>query len=125
MIRAEHIAYCTSELKSMASDFDVPMVILCQLNRGAEDETPTLANLKESGAIEEDADVVIAIHHGVEIETEMITDSKTNKKTKVENKRQIDQLIVLKNRNGPRGTIDVKWTPAATRFEDLPTDPSF
>lgn len=101
MLRSEQVAEFTRELKAMAKEFAVPMVVLCQLNRGAESDLPTMAHLKDSGSIEQDADVIVAIHRGEE-----------------EAGKGLAKLIVLKNRNGPRGTVECGWRPEATKFED-------
>ena len=60
--RREEIVNITRKLKLMAMDFDVPVIALAQINRDASETIPTLANLKESGSIEEDANVVIMLH---------------------------------------------------------------
>ena len=60
--RREEIVNITRKLKLMAMDFDVPVIALAQINRDANETIPTLANLKESGSIEEDANVVIMLH---------------------------------------------------------------
>jgi replicative DNA helicase len=96
--RVEQIAEVTNGAKALAKEFKLPVILLCQLNREAEGEKPKLSHLKGSGSIEQDADTVIAIH-------------RSDKKEKAE-------LIVLKNRHGERGTIEVDWHPEATRFED-------
>ncbi len=58
----ERFSYITSELKAFAMDLDVPIILLAQINRDAQQEIPTLANLKESGSIEEDSDNVVLLH---------------------------------------------------------------
>lgn len=60
--KREQFSYMTNELKAMAMHEDVAIMLLCQLNRGAEADEPTMANLKESGSIEEDSDNVIMLH---------------------------------------------------------------
>jgi len=60
--REQQVAAMTRELKQLAKELDVPVVVLCQLNRAAEGERPRLSNLRESGAIEQDADVVIFLY---------------------------------------------------------------
>ncbi|MFO1066154.1 MAG: DnaB-like helicase C-terminal domain-containing protein [Pirellulales bacterium] len=98
--RADEVSDLSRGLKTLAREFKVPFVVLCQLNREAESEKPKLSHLRESGSIEQDADNVIAIHRG--------------------DKEQETELILLKNRNGPKGTVKVVWRGEATRFEDQP-----
>ena len=105
--RSEQVAEISRGLKQLAKEFEVPVLALCQLSREAEGNIPTLAHLRESGSIEQDADVVLAIHRG--------TDD-TGKNTA--------QLILLKQRQGEVGTVEVIWRPEATRFEE-PVQQSF
>lgn len=96
-------------LKTLARTLDVPVVLLAQLNRDLEkrpDKRPILADLRESGSIEQDADVVIFLYRDVEY----------NRDTK---DRDIAELIVAKQRNGPTDTIRVRWEGQFTRFAEL------
>lgn len=98
--RAEQVARISRSLKQLAKEFNVPVLTLCQLNRDADGNTPSLSHLRESGSIEQDADVVMAIHrNGAE------GDNKA-------------QVIVLKQRHGEVGTIEFIWRPEATMFEE-------
>lgn len=100
----ERFSYITSELKAMAMDLDVPIILLAQINRDAQEDIPTLANLKESGSIEEDSDNVILLHRLTEKQAE-----------KSERYFDFDDLIreglyptlikVEKQRNGQTGGI--------------------
>jgi replicative DNA helicase len=86
-------------LKILARDFHVPILALSQLNRAIEnrtDQLPRLADLRDSGSLEQDADLVIFIHRK--------DDSETAK------------IIVAKQRNGPKGTIELRWNAKAVRF---------
>lgn len=94
--RHEQVAQITRDLKSLSKEIDCPVMALCQLNRDG-DDAPKLVHLRESGAIEQDADMVLLIHRQSD------TDSK---------------IIIAKNRNGRVGTIDVGWIADKTRFED-------
>lgn len=98
--RADQVAGISRSLKQLAKEFNVPMLTLCQLNRDAEGKVPELSHLRESGSIEQDADVVMAIHRP--------GDEGDNKA----------QVIVLKQRQGKVGTIDFIWRPEATMFEE-------
>jgi len=110
--RQEQVSRMTRRLKGLAREMKVPIVCLAQLNRQTEaskDNIPRLSHLRESGAIEQDADVVMFVHreeyyrHGED-------------KKDFEGKAQI---IVSKQRNGPVGDIDLAWFKEFTRFESL------
>lgn len=91
--RHEHIAESMGRLKALAMELSVPVFCLCQLNRDAQEAEPTLANLRDSGAVEQDADFVVFIHHVPH-----------------------PYLIVAKNRQGATGQIRVDWDGEQTRF---------
>jgi replicative DNA helicase len=96
--RHEEIAYISRQLKQLARELDVPVVVLAQLNRQAEGKVPSLAELAESGSIEQDADVVIFLHRDRDSE-EVETD-----------------LIIAKHRNGPTGRMSVAYVKRYTKF---------
>ncbi len=101
--RAVAIGRVSTALKELAKDLNVPVIALSQLNRNSEsreDGMPQMSDLKESGQIEQDADVVLLIHR----------DRETPNTAK---------LIIAKNRNGPTGEIDVNFHPAQCMFEDF------
>ena len=100
--RENVVSEISRRIKTLAMDLDVPIVILSQLSRSIEqraDKTPLLSDLRESGAIEQDADVVL-----------FITESDDG----YEDERK---LILAKNRNGKIGSIDVKWYGSIYRFD--------
>lgn len=99
----EQIAFVSAELKTIAGEFEIPVVCLAQLNREADGQRPMLSNLKDSGAIEQDADQVLFIHHTEE--------------SKGQEKRSVE-LIVAKNRHGETGTANIFWVPSETRFTE-------
>jgi replicative DNA helicase len=110
--RQEQVSRMTRRLKGLAREMKVPIVCLAQLNRQTEaskDNIPRLSHLRESGAIEQDADVVMFVHreeyyrHGED-------------KKEYEGKAQI---IVSKQRNGPVGDVEMAWFKEFTRFESL------
>ena len=104
----------TAQLKILAKRLGIPVVALCQINREIEkrrNKRPMLSDLKESGNIEQDADLVIGLFRPVMYVT------------KPEDKyREIGkaEAIVMKNRNGPIGTVDLHYEEKFTRFENLP-----
>ncbi|NCN05931.1 MAG: replicative DNA helicase [Spirochaetales bacterium] len=107
--RHEQIAEISRSLKSLSRELNIPIVALSQVSRDTEGKIPTLANLRESGSIEQDADVVMFIHR------ERVSDRDDATSNEV-----IDtQLIVAKQRNGPVGTIHLAFLPSFTKFENL------
>jgi replicative DNA helicase len=110
--RTAEVSVISRSLKSLARDLGVPVVALSQVNRGATknpDGRPRLADLRESGSIEQDADVVVFIHR------EDYQNPDSEKKGEAE-------LIIAKQRNGPTGKIDVIFRHGSTRFENRAED---
>ncbi len=105
--RHEQIAEISRSLKSLARELDIPVVVLSQVARVAEQKEPTLADLRESGSIEQDADVVMFIHRERQSAVEDVT-------APIEAK-----LIVAKQRNGPIGNVDLAFIPAYAKFENM------
>ncbi|CAI8326977.1 MAG: Replicative DNA helicase [Gammaproteobacteria bacterium] len=106
--RVNEIAEVTRSLKAIAKELDIPVVALSQLNRGVEsrnDKRPFLSDLRESGSIEQDADLIIFLYR------EEVYDSNTDQKN-------IAEIRVEKHRNGPTGFIKLTFVPHCTRFED-------
>jgi replicative DNA helicase len=100
----------SSHLKEIAKDLNIPVVVLSQLSRpqkGAENRKPVLSDLRESGAIEQDADVVVFIHRE---EVGKNSDGKPIFK---------HELDVAKQRNGPIGDFPIKFEHWCTRFESI------
>jgi replicative DNA helicase len=109
--RHEQIAEISRSLKSLARELEIPVVALSQVRRETEGKHPTLADLRESGSIEQDADVVIFLHR------ERIDQSGEGGKAAPAVMRT--EVIVAKQRNGPIGTVELAFIPQYTRFEEL------
>lgn len=110
--RQQEVSQISRELKALAKELNVPMVALSQLSRAPENRTdhrPQLADLRESGAIEQDADVVAFIYR-----EEQYHKSDENK--------NIAELIVAKQRNGPTDTVYLAFLNQFARFADLDRD---
>ena len=107
--RQQEISDISRSLKALARELNVPVIALSQLSRAVEqrpDHRPMLSDLSESGAIEQDADVVMFIYR----------DDYYNKDT---DKKGIAEIIIAKQRNGPIGTIELVWLPDYTKFANM------
>ncbi len=108
--RENEVAMISGALKAMAKELNIPVVVLAQLNRQAEQgEKPKLSHLRESGAIEQDADVVAILHRDRGVQYEQKEDDTNGIPA---------ELIIAKNRNGATGTVDMIFLPRYTRFEN-------
>jgi len=112
--RQQEIATISRSMKALAKELEIPIVALSQLSRAVEQRTgskkPQLSDLRESGAIEQDADVVIFLYR----------DEVYNKDADNEG---MAEIIVAKQRNGPTGTVEAAFISRYTRFENLATNP--
>ena len=107
--RQQEISDISRSLKAVARELNVPVVALSQLSRAVEqrpDHRPMLSDLRESGAIEQDADVVMFIYR----------DDYYNKDTA---KPNVAEIIIAKQRNGAIGTIELAWLPQYTKFANM------
>ena len=104
--RQQEISEISRSLKALAREMNAPVIALSQLSRACEtrpDHRPMLSDLRESGAIEQDADVVMFLYR----------DDYYNKDT---DKKGISEIIIAKQRNGPIGTVELVWLPNYTKF---------
>lgn len=109
--RQEQVARIARRLKGLARELEVPVLCLAQLNRQAEDSRdhrPRLSHLRESGAIEQDADVVMFVHR----------EEYYRRGEEQEEVAGQAEIIIAKQRNGPVGEVELVWRKEFTRFED-------
>ena len=113
--RYEQITEISRAIKSLARELHIPIVVLCQLNRDAQWEVPTLANLRDSGSIEQDADLVLFLNR---------EQPKKNKK-EADNQPQVSSdliptdLIIAKQRNGPVGVVKLVLESRFAKFTTI------
>jgi replicative DNA helicase len=107
--RQQEVSEFSRSLKLLAKELNIPVVAISQLNRGPEqrqDKRPLLADLRESGSLEQDSDVVVLIHREDAYERDSARAGEAD-------------LIVAKHRNGPTGTITVAFQGHYSRFKDM------
>lgn len=112
--REQEVASISRSLKNLSLDINKPVIVLAQLNRNAENKRPTLADLRESGAIEADADNVWFLHYPSE---NQLSDEQKDKFIACKkNNSEYMEIIIGKHRNGPVGMIDVMFFPGKMIF---------
>lgn len=122
--RVQEVSEITRSLKALAREIDAPVLAISQLSRAVEwraSHKPQLADLRESGSIEQDADVVLFIYR----DEVYITEDEWEKTHDIEREpypRGIADIIIAKHRNGPTGERKLRFLPRTAKFEDLETE---
>ena len=115
--RVQEVAEISRSLKIMAKELNVPIICCAQLSRGPEsrnDKKPMLSDLRDSGAIEQDADVVLFLYRNEYYKT----DAAPNEN----NEGNIAEVIIAKNRHGSTGNVKMGWIGQYTKFRTIATD---
>jgi replicative DNA helicase len=116
--RQVEVSTISRQIKALARELSIPIVTLAQLNRGAEQRErnrPRMSDLRESGSIEQDADVVMLLHREAyyhKDDEEWLNDPDN------EDKISLSEIIIAKQRNGPTGTVKLTWDDKTTRFKN-------
>ncbi len=114
--RQQEVSQISRELKALAKEMNVPLVALSQLSRAPEaraDHRPQLSDLRESGALEQDADLVAFLYREEAYKTP------DERQAMPEDRKNIAELILAKQRNGPTGTVELRFVPSSMRFDNL------
>ena len=112
--RAQELSQITRSLKNLAREFNIPIIALSQLSRSVENrpnKRPILSDLRESGSIEQDADLVLMLYR----ESYYLT----NDENRSQNNSDLVELIITKQRNGPIGTVELLFDSSRTKFRNF------
>ena len=127
--RVQEVTEITTNLKALAKELNVPIIALSQLSRQVEnrdDKRPQLADLRESGSIEQDADVVLFVfreeYYLSNKEPRANSDEYVKWQTEMEAAHGKAEIIIGKQRHGPTGTVNLQFDAAVTRFDNLARD---
>jgi replicative DNA helicase len=125
--RAQEVSYISRYLKALARELNVPVLTAAQLSREVEKRTskrPQLSDLRESGSLEQDADIVMFIHRqedGMAVDGDNAMISTARKTPSKRPETIVTEIIVSKHRHGPTGSVELIFFPSRTRFEDAAT----
>lgn len=114
--RQQEVSQISRGLKNLAKELDVPLVALSQLSRAPEarsDHRPILSDLRESGTLEQDADVVAFIYRPDAYK------SAADRENMADDEKNVAEIIIAKQRNGPTDVVKLRWTPSSMRFDSL------
>jgi replicative DNA helicase len=124
--RVQEVSEITRGLKAIARELNIPVLALSQLSRKVEqreDKRPQLSDLRESGSIEQDADVVMFVYREEyylsRAEPEPGTEKHLKWQERMEAAHNIGECLIAKQRHGPIGTVKMYFNPNLTRFSDL------
>ena len=127
--RVQEISEVTQGLKAVAKELDIPVIALSQLSRQVEnrdDKRPQLSDLRESGSIEQDADVVMFVYREEYYEGRKEPSEGTPEhlewQERMANVHNMAEVIIGKQRHGPIGNVKLQFQPEFTRFGDLALD---
>ncbi|MBR5753665.1 MAG: replicative DNA helicase [Clostridia bacterium] len=116
--RVQEVSQITRQLKLMAKDLEVPVIVLCQLSRNTESRgkshRPQLSDLRESGSIEQDADIVLMLFRDDYYQQDGAEDENIER-----NDINTVEVLVSKNRHGPVGTVELAWNSEFTLFTSI------
>lgn len=115
--RQQEVSLISRELKGLAKELNVPLVALSQLSRAPESRAgnhrPQLSDLRESGGIEQDADLVAFLYR------DEMYKSAEERASMPDDKKNVAEIIVAKQRNGPTRTVELRWSPSSMRFDNI------
>lgn len=113
--RFEQVAFLSRNIRALALELEIPIIVLSQVTRNSEGREPSLVNLRESGALEQDAYIVIFLHRENEEYEDNNNDLGAAELSKV-------KVIVAKNRDGATGVVTMGFVSKYTKFVDLGGD---
>lgn len=127
--RVQEVSEITMGLKAIAKELDIPVIALSQLSRKVEerdDKRPQLADLRESGSIEQDADIVLFLYRAAYYKARQKPQEGTDKfvawQEEMDQINNLSEVIISKHRNGPIGTVELHFDGMTTKFSDLIKD---
>lgn len=122
--RFEQIGHVSRSLKQLARELNIPIIALCQVGREGENQEPTMANLRDSGSIEQDADLILILHKKRNYDVKdpsksTATEEEEEKPRNIDPDVELVKIIVAKQRNGEVGAFQMAFRRSLVRFETL------